>query len=108
MFCEKCSGKGLCPVKFGIALGLTCALFMALAAWLAGSWGYAKSMVDMYGAMYHGYDASFEGGLWGILWGFIKGFVFGFVLISFYHLVKRCCSKSCQCTCGTSGNMQRK
>jgi hypothetical protein len=105
MNCEKCSKKGLCPVTFGLSLGLTCALFMAVAAWAAMCCGYGKAMVDLYAPLFYGYDASFVGGLWGALWGFIKGFIFGFVLVAFYRLIKCCCGKSCDCMC--KGNMQK-
>ena len=111
MSCEKCGKKGLCPVTFGLAVGLTFALCLAVDAWVAMYWGYGKAMVDHLSTFYYGYDATFIGGLWGALWGFIKGFIIGFLIMFFYHMIKRCCSKSCQCTCGSgNGNsgMQRK
>jgi hypothetical protein len=93
----------------GVAVGLTFALCLAVTAWVAACCGWGSAMVERYATMFYGYDATFIGGLWGALWGFIKGFILGFLIMFFYCMIKRCCAKSCQCTCHSGNNgMQKK
>ena len=108
MNCSKCGNcKGICPVTFGLALGVTCGLFMMVLAWVAAGFGYGTAIVEQYGTMLSGYDASFMGGLVGGLWGLLKGFIFGFVLVMIYHLLccckKMCCKNNNSGTCGCCG-----
>lgn len=106
MNCNKCgSCRGICPVKFGLALGITCGVFMMLLAWVAAWWGWGSDLVSNYGNYLTGYEATFMGGLIGGLWGFVKGFVFGFVLIMVYYAIS-CCSKSMCCKCGCCGSKE--
>jgi hypothetical protein len=114
MTCGKCGNcKGICPVTFGLALGITYGLFMMVLAWVATWFGWGSSVVDQYSAILSGYDASFVGGLIGFLWGLLKGFVFGFVLIMIYHLIccckKKCCGNGNKCgCCGCCGSQECK
>lgn len=102
MGCEKCGcgcNKKLCPFTFGLALGLTCAIFTAVYAWIGWAWGYGVELITQYGSVYFGYAPTFIGGLWGALWGFAEGFIFGFVLVLIFDLLM-CCKK---CLCKNNG-----
>jgi len=90
-------GKGLCPISFGLAIGVTCAIFMMLGAWIAAFWGYGTELIDQRALMYHGYTATFVGGLVGGLWGLVKGFIFGALIAFFYNCISACKSKCCKC-----------
>ena|SRR3990167_4906791 len=85
-----------CPFAFGMAFGLTCAIFMAVCAWVGWYWGFGAEMIAQHGAYYYGYAPSLVGGLWGALWGFLKGFIFGFLVMFFFNLFMCCKSKCCK------------
>ncbi len=78
---------------FGFALGITNGLGMMLLAWAAMQWGFGASMITQVASVYHGYDATWMGGLYGAGWGFVDGFIFGFVAAAFYNLCLCCCCK---------------
>lgn len=94
----KCSCSKLCPVSFGLALGLTGALgVLVWAAWI----------------MYHGVPPEMPGMPmpdWSMAFAnafatLIKGFVFGFFIALFYDFFSGCvmrklCKKSDGCGCG--------
>lgn len=102
MSCGKCGNcKGICPFTLGLALGITCGLFMIFYAWAAMWWGWGMSMVEQWGSVYSGYAATWVGGLIGGLWGLLKGFIFGFILAIIYNLLTHC--KKC---CGMCGNQE--
>jgi len=99
MSCGKCGSNEcncLCPVSFGIALGVACAIFMAFYAWAAWLWGYGTGLIIQYSSIYFGYAPSFMGGVWGALWGLVSGFIFGFILILVYNLCMCCKAKCCR------------
>ncbi len=110
MSCEKCgcSSKrmGLCPISFGLALGLTSFLAILTVVLIAIHYGTPTPMMDMM----HMAVPTFKTGLIHAGYGFVKGFIFGFVLALIYDLIIKickCCKKkgdgtSCQCQCGVS------
>ncbi|HEX4045051.1 MAG TPA: hypothetical protein VHZ76_05225 [Gammaproteobacteria bacterium] len=87
----------LCPVSFGFAWGLVCALFIAGFAWIATATGHGKAFVDLYATFYYGYEATFMGGAIGGLWGFLEGFLIGFFVALFYNFIMCCCKSRCCC-----------
>ena len=112
MSCGKCGcgkGRGLCPISFGLAVGIACGLFMMVFAWMVMQWNYGTDMMTQYASLYPGYEPTWMGGVKGGLWGLLEGFVFGFVIALFYDFFicckAMCCRKSamtCNCTCGSS------
>src|SRR3990167_9219460 len=100
---KSCRCLSLCPVSLGIAIGLTCGLFMIAYAWIAWIWGFGLVIIEQYAAFYVGYGASLWGGLIGGLWGFFIGFIFGALIALFYDLVaccmKKCSNDSSRCRC---------
>lgn len=89
-------GKGmrLCPVSFGLAIGIASGLCMAVTAWVASYWGIGASLVEFYAVYYVGYAATFVGGVIGGLWGLLEGFIFGFVVALIYNCISRCCCRN--------------
>ncbi|OGT63262.1 MAG: hypothetical protein A3E85_06120 [Gammaproteobacteria bacterium RIFCSPHIGHO2_12_FULL_45_12] len=88
-------GSGLCPVSFGVAFGLTC----ALAVLLWSLWVKMYGMPAMMSADHMGLATTYMGDLLRALVVLVKGFVFGFVFALLYNGMmrfshKRCCKKS--------------
>lgn len=115
MPCEKCKCEGkckcdskcnqnacmskkytcLCPFSLGLALGITSGLTMMIFAWVAMGYGYGMWLVKQYALIYHGYGASWTGGLIGGLWGLLFGFIFGFIVGGLYDCFI-CCGRKCR------------
>lgn len=95
MITNKCdSGKKaakLCPLSFGLAVGLVC--FLAVLIWTA--WVISYGMPPMMVAM-HVPTPTLSSGFAHALLGLLKGFLFGFFVALFYDLII-CCS-----SCGRS------
>ncbi len=103
MMCEKCGmGRGFCPVTFGLALGLTCALGVIF--WTAWVMMFGvPAMIE--GQMYTMKIAETWGDA-GIMavWALVRGFVCGFVFALIYNLICKCKSKCCgKCSCCDNG-----
>lgn len=98
--------KKICPMSFGLALGLT--LFLGYFIWIMWIIYYGPSAM-MVAA--HMPVPTLEGGLVHAFWAFLKGFVFGFFVALFYDFIscccksKWCCKKECACcACAAIGN----
>jgi cytochrome bd-type quinol oxidase subunit 2 len=106
MSCGKCGSgrsKGLCPVSFGLALGITSALAVFIWSIWIMYYGMPPMMVERHILMPTWSSSSIHA-----LWALLKGFVFGFVFALFYDLFA-CCFKSMwgkkqegTCGCGNS------
>lgn len=84
-------GKKLCPVSFGLALGLTMGLGYFVWMLWAMFYGPSTMMVEAHMAV-----PSFGDGSIHAFWALVKGFVFGFFLALFYDFISCCCkSKMC-------------
>lgn len=100
--CEKCEGKkcfGLSRkgVKFGMAFGITNALFMLVLGWAGWLFGYGRVIIDQSATLYHGFAPTLMGGVWGAIWGLVLGFIYGYI----FGMVLKCYSGCC-CKCGSS------
>jgi len=86
--CGNGSGRTLCPVSLGLAVGITATL--ALILWVA--W-----------AMYQGEaDISWSATALKALAVFVKSFLFGFVVAAIYDcIVSRCKCVCCKCKDGS-------
>lgn len=82
----------LSVMAFAFALGITNGLGMLLLAVAGLYWGYGVVTIQEVSLLYHGYAATWEGGLYGLGWGFLDGFVFGLVLSLIYNMCLCCCS----------------
>lgn len=97
MWGKRYGSNKLCPVSFGLALGITA----ALAALLMAAWAMYYGVPPEFAAMHKNVPTiTWKLTGWFMLWSFIKGFLFGFVLVLFYDLFACCCRMSC---CKSSG-----
>ncbi len=83
------------PVKFGFALGLWWGLSLMLVSWLSMRHGYGAEFIVTIKSLYHGYCATWLGGLMGFIWGFVDFFFFGLLIAWTYNCCSGCCKKSC-------------
>lgn len=97
----KCDGgkaKKICPVSFGLAVGVV----SFFAVFFATLWAMHYGLTPMQTAM-HFPDPTLQGGLVDALLALIKGFVFGFFVALFYDIFAccmACCRKSDEkCAC---------
>lgn len=94
MSCGKCGcgvkGKGLCPVSFGLALGITVGLIVFLWSVWVMYYGVPASMAD-----YHMEIPTWMSSTKNALWALLKGFIFGFVVALIYDLISCCCKCKC-------------
>jgi len=77
----------LSVMGLGFGFGVAEGLLMLMFAWGAWLFGFGTSMMETFGGMYPGFDATLMGGLSGFFWGFVFGFVFGFVAAYVYNMV---------------------
>lgn len=78
-----------------MAFGIPNALFMLALGWAGWLFGYGMGAIEQSSAIYHGFGATFLGGVVGAAWGFGLGFLYGYI----FGLVLQCMSKCC---CGPS------
>lgn len=118
MLCGKCGktmvgGKGLCPVSFGLAIGITCALAVLFwAVWISfyGPPTEMSPMMTKYLAMHAGMMGAGKMALWAL----VKGFVFGFFVALFYDFIACYCKGKCCktsdgiCNCGCAPKVEEK
>lgn len=94
MACGKNGGYScICPVSFGLALGIVTGLVMLIFGWMGWLWGYGTSLIDMSATVHYGYNYTFIGGIMGGVWGLVEGFIFGFVFGWIYNFLMRRCHK---------------
>ncbi len=93
----------LCPVSFGIALGITNGIAMMILAWVSGHIGTGTDVVHLVSTFYAGYSTSIGGGLIGGFWGLVGGFLFGFITVLIYD-----CCLSCVCRLGVKSKRKEK
>ena len=92
----------LCPVSFGLSLGITTALAVLICTLWMVYYGVPPAM-----AKYVTEPITLTGGFVYTLLALFKGFIFGFFVALFYDFFISCCkSKSCckngdkECGCG--------
>lgn len=86
MSCDSTSGKsGLRPCAFGLAVGVFKGLWLLGLALSAMYFGMGAAMVEHVGSFYHGYDASFMGGIYGAVYGLVGGFISGYIFAWLYN-----------------------
>jgi len=87
-----CCNKKLCPVSFGLALGLVLGLgYFIWALWVI-YYGPSAMMIAA-----HMPVPTVTGGAIHAFWALVKGFVAGFFLILFYDWISCCCNNKWCC-----------
>ncbi|MDA8561510.1 hypothetical protein N9L02_00165 [Gammaproteobacteria bacterium] len=104
---EKCKSMKLSAAALGVSLGLVTGLFMMFFAWAGWMYGYGTTIIEQWGAIYPGFEATLVGGFLGLAWGFLEGFIIGIFWAWFYNMCL-CCCRCCSCcskkekTCNTN------
>lgn len=99
----KCRSK-LCPMSFGLALGLAAGLAYFFCMLWAVYYGPTAMMTQYNIPVPTIAEASVHA-----LWTLLKGFVFGFFVALFYDIISCCCKKRCcRCACCDNNNCGNK
>jgi len=77
--------KKLDVKALALALGITWALGVLLAGWVAPT-GWCDGFVRVMASVYLGYEPGFTGGLIGGIWAFFDGAIGGMVIALVYNL----------------------
>jgi hypothetical protein len=72
-------------VSFGLALGLTWAIFVFVLGIVAGFLGWGVGIAVALSTLYVGYDATLIGAIAGAVWAFVNGLVAGVLIAWFYN-----------------------
>lgn len=72
-------------VKFGLALGILCAVSMVFFSLWVILVGTGQELIDLTALFYFGYSTTITGMLLGAIYGFIDGFIGGFVFAWIYN-----------------------
>lgn len=67
------------PVRLGVALGITHAVFLVAIAVLAAFFRWANEWVHLFSRLYPGYGISIFGIAIGVLWAILAGFALGWL-----------------------------
>ena len=90
--------EGVCvklsACSLGLALGILKGVGLMLLAFAGVWWGYGSEMISHLGLYYHGYAASYVGGLYGLALGFVCGFIGGYLIAKLYNYILVRCKKS--------------
>ena len=76
-------------ISFGLALGLTSAVFVFLLGMAAGLFGWGWVAVEVLASMFIGYSPTIVGSIAGAVWAFVDGFVAGALIAIFYNMGMR-------------------
>lgn len=86
--CKSCVSGCTCGLnasKFGLALGIVCALGALILGLCATYAGYGTEIVALIGSVYIGYDLNLLGSIVGGIWAFFDGLIGGFVFAWLYN-----------------------
>lgn len=72
--------------SLGLKLGLIFGVTLLSLAYLSMGLGLGAPIIVLLASLYHGYAATFVGGIVGFIWGFIHGYIVG-VLVTFVKKV---------------------
>lgn len=72
-------------VSFGLALGLTSAIFVFLLGVAAAAFGWGVPMAIILSSVYIGYGPTFVGAVTGAVWAFVDGLIAGILIAWFYN-----------------------
>ncbi len=67
------------PVRCGVALGITHAIFLVAIAILAAFFRWSNEWVHLFSRLYPGYSISIFGIAFGMFWGLLAGFGLGWI-----------------------------
>lgn len=81
--------KKLNAVKFGLAMGISFALYLFLLVLMAMYLNWGNAIVELAGSVYLGVDVSWTGALLALPWTFVDFFIGGFVIAWIYNMLNK-------------------
>ena len=72
-------------VSFGLAIGLTWAIFVFVLGLVAALLGWGVGIAGALSTLYVGYEPSLIGAIAGAVWAFVNGLVAGVLIAWFYN-----------------------
>jgi len=72
-------------ISFGLALGVTSAIFVLLLGIMAALFGWGLQLAAVLSSLYIGFGPTFVGTIAGTVWAFVDGFVAGVMIAWFYN-----------------------
>ena len=72
-------------VSFGLALGVTSAIFVFLLGIMAAFFGWGVPVAAALSSLYIGFGPTFIGSIAGAVWGFVDGLIAGLMIAWFYN-----------------------
>jgi hypothetical protein len=78
-------------ISFGLAFGITCAVFVFVLGMAAGLFEWGVPVVAVLASLYIGYSPTFVGSIAGAVWAFVDGFIGGCLVAWLYNrfLIRR-------------------
>ncbi len=73
-------------ISFGLAIGVTAAIFAFVLGLAAGMLGWGEIVVGILSHLFIGYQPTFVGSIAGAVWAFVNGFIGGVLVATFYNL----------------------
>ena len=72
-------------VSFGLALGVTSAIFVFVLGVVAALFGWGLQLAAALSSLYIGYGPTFVGAIAGAVWAFVDGLIAGVLIAWFYN-----------------------
>jgi fructose-specific phosphotransferase system IIC component len=72
-------------ISFGLALGVTSAVFVFILGIMAAFFGWGLQLAQVLSSLYIGYGPTFVGTIAGAVWAFVDGFVAGALIAWLYN-----------------------
>lgn len=72
-------------VSFGLALGVTSAIFVFVLGVVAAFFGWGLQLAAALSSLYIGYGPTFVGAIAGAVWAFVDGLIAGVLIAWFYN-----------------------
>lgn len=72
-------------VSFGLALGVTSAIFVFVLGVVASAFGWGLQLAAALSSLYIGYGPTFVGAIAGAVWAFVDGLIAGVLIAWLYN-----------------------
>lgn len=72
-------------VSFGLAVGVTCAIFVFILGVVATAFGWGLQLAAALSSLFIGFGPTFVGAIAGAVWAFVDGLIAGALIAWFYN-----------------------
>ncbi|HEX9769018.1 MAG TPA: bacteriophage holin [Kiloniellales bacterium] len=72
-------------ISFGLALGVTFAIFVFVLGLVAAAFGWGVQLAAALSSLYIGFGPTFVGAIAGAVWAFVDGLIAGVLIAWFYN-----------------------